>query len=121
MVSSPFYKYNIFYISPPLLRPFLLQRKYGLIRVVVFLEMDNLEFCVVMSVTISAEKRCSARLNVQLLWEDSCLNYVICVCLHIVVSNTYYVVFLFCFSSSFIPHVSSLSGLSNFDCPFSIL
>ena len=29
----------------------------------------------------------------------SCLIYVICVCLRIVVSNTYYVVFLFCLSS----------------------
>jgi hypothetical protein len=32
--------------------------------------------------------------------DNSCLVYVICVCLRIVVSNTYCVVFLFCFSSS---------------------
>jgi hypothetical protein len=32
------------------------------------------------------------------LWEDSCLIYVVCICLHVVVSNTYCVVFLFCFS-----------------------
>jgi hypothetical protein len=32
--------------------------------------------------------------------EGSCYIYVICVCLHIVVSNTYCVVYLFCFSSS---------------------
>ena len=42
-------------------------------------------------------------------------------CLHIVVSNTYCVVFLFCFSSSCVPYVASSSGLSFFDCPFSIL
>ena len=34
------------------------------------------------------------------LYEGSRLIYVICVCLRIVVSNTYCVVFLFCFSSS---------------------
>jgi hypothetical protein len=31
-----------------------------------------------------------------------------------VVSNTYCVVFLFCFSSSCVPSVASFSGLSNF-------
>ena len=34
------------------------------------------------------------------LWEGSCLIYVICDCLRIVVSNTYCGVFLFCLSSS---------------------
>ena len=34
------------------------------------------------------------------LYECSCLTYVICVCLRIVVTNTYCVVFLLCFSSS---------------------
>ena len=43
------------------------------------------------------------------LWEGSSLNYVICVCLHIVVSNSYCVVFLFCFSLSCVPYVASLS------------
>ena len=43
---------------------------------------------------------------------SSCLIYVICVCLRIVVSNTYCVVFLFCFSSS------CFSGLSIFDWSF---
>jgi hypothetical protein len=43
------------------------------------------------------------------------------VCLGIVLSNTYYVVFLFCISSSCIHYFASLSGLSNFDCSFSIL
>jgi hypothetical protein len=35
----------------------------------------------------------------------------------IVVSNTYYVVFLFRLSSSCVPYVVSLSRLSSFDCP----
>jgi hypothetical protein len=35
----------------------------------------------------------------------------------IVVSNTYCVVFLFCFSWSCVPYVASFSGLSIFDCP----
>ena len=34
------------------------------------------------------------------------------------VSNTYCVVFLFCFSSSCVSYVASFSGLSMFDCPF---
>jgi hypothetical protein len=37
------------------------------------------------------------------LWEGSCLIYIICVCLRIVVSNTYCVEFLFCLSSSCVP------------------
>ena len=55
------------------------------------------------------------------LWEGSYLLYVICVCLRIMVSNTYRVVFLFCFSSSCVPCVASFSELSIFDCPFGIL
>ena len=39
----------------------------------------------------------------------------------IVVSNTYCVVFLFCFSSSCVGPVASFSGLSIFDWPFGIL
>jgi hypothetical protein len=46
--------------------------------------------------------------------------YVICICLHIVLSNTYCVVFLFCFSSSCVHHVASFSGLSIFYCPFDV-
>jgi hypothetical protein len=68
-------------------------------------------FRVVMSVTISA---CSVRLYLQLFVGDVYLIYVICVCLRIVVSNIYCVVFLFCFSSSCVPSVASFSGLSNF-------
>jgi hypothetical protein len=37
---------------------------------------------------------------------------VICVCLRIVMSNAYSVVFLFCLSSSCVPYVASFSGLS---------
>jgi hypothetical protein len=47
--------------------------------------------------------------------------YVICVCLLIVVSNTYWVAVLFCFSSSSVPYVASFSGFSIFDCLFGIL
>jgi len=39
----------------------------------------------------------------------------------IVVSNTYFFVILFCFSSSCVPYVVSFSGLSILDCPFGIL
>ena len=46
--------------------------------------------------------------------EGSCLIYVICVWLRIVVSNTYCVVFVSCFSSSCVPYVP------NFGCPFDI-
>ena len=49
------------------------------------------EFHVMMSVTISAYKWC--------LYEGSCLIYICCVCIHIMLSNTYCVVFLFCLSS----------------------
>ena len=51
----------------------------------------------------------------------SCLIYVICVCLRVVVSNTCCVVFLLCFSSSCVPYATSFSGLSCLDCPFGIL
>jgi hypothetical protein len=52
------------------------------------------------------------------LYDGSCLIYVMCVWLRIVVSNTYCVVFLLCFSSSCVPNVASLSRLSLFDFPF---
>ena len=52
------------------------------------------------------------------LYDGSCLIYVICVCLRVVMSNTYCVVFLFCLSSSC---VFSFSGLSIFYFPFVIL
>jgi hypothetical protein len=46
---------------------------------------------------------------------------VICVCLSIVVSNTHWIVFLFCFSPSCVPYDASFSGLFFFECPFGIL
>ena len=55
------------------------------------------------------------------LQEGLCLAYVVCVCFRIVVSNTYCVVFLFCFCSSCVACIASFSGLSIFDCPFGIL
>jgi len=42
------------------------------------------------------------------------------VCLHILVYNTYYVVFLLCLSSSYVPYVASFPGVSIFDWPFSV-
>jgi hypothetical protein len=59
-------------------------------------------------------KRRSARLYPQLF----VVIDVICVCLHIVVSDTYCVVFLFYRSLSCVSNVTSFSGLSIFDCPF---
>jgi hypothetical protein len=47
-----------------------------------------------------------------IIWR--CSWIVICVCLHIVMSNTYCVVFLFCLSSSCAHYVASFSGLSIF-------
>jgi hypothetical protein len=55
------------------------------------------------------------------LSEGSCLTYVICAWLRIVVSNTYCVVFLICFSSYCVSYVASFSGLSIFNCPLGIL
>jgi hypothetical protein len=43
------------------------------------------------------------------LYEGLCLIYAICVCLCIMVPKTYYLVFLFCFSSSCVPYVASFS------------
>ena len=51
------------------------------------------------------------------LWEGSCLIYVIFVCLRIVVSNTYCVVFMLCFSSSCLLYPMLPVSL---DCPFLI-
>jgi hypothetical protein len=41
----------------------------------------------------------------------SCFIYVICGWLRIVVSNTYFAVFLYCFSSSCVPYAASFSAL----------
>jgi hypothetical protein len=57
------------------------------------------------------------------LYEGSCLIYVICVCLRIVVSNTYCVVLQLCFVVRCLvyPMLLIFSGLSICDCPFGIL
>ena len=54
------------------------------------------------------------------LYEGSCLLCVICVCLRIVVSNTYCAMFLFWLSLSCVPCVANFSGLFIFDCPFGL-
>ena len=51
------------------------------------------------------------------LQEGSCLIYIMYVCLRIVVSNPYHVIFIL----FFFVYAASLSGLSIFDCPFGIL
>ena len=53
--------------------------------------------------------------------KELCLVYVVYVCLRMVVSNIYFVVFLLCLSSFCAPYAASFSGLSIFDCPFDIL
>jgi hypothetical protein len=70
---------------------------------------------------------------VYLMWTmfDSSLPPVVCGCAHvyyviygwlcIVVFNTYFVVFLFCFSTTCVPYVASFSGLSIVYCPFGVL
>jgi hypothetical protein len=46
-----------------------------------------------------------------------CRTYVICVCLRIEVSNTCWVVFLFCYASSYVPYVAQFSGFLFFIIP----
>ena len=47
--------------------------------------------------------------------------YVSCVCLHVVVSNTYCVVFLICLSSACVSYVAISLDCPLFDGPFGIL
>jgi hypothetical protein len=60
----------------------------------------------------------SGEILLQSLIDDSCLQeglsliYVICVCLRIVVSNTYCAEFLFCLFLYCVPYAASFSGLS---------
>ena len=79
---------------------------------------------VVMTVTISAWKRCSIRLCHRLFLGMGCvcLTGVRYVCLRVVVSYTYCFLFLLCISSSCVSYVvASFSGLSIWDCPFCFL
>ena len=60
-------------------------------------------------------KQCSIRLFFQLFfYEGSCLIYVICVCLRLVVSTKYCVLFLLWFPSSCVPYVANFFRLSIF-------
>ena len=54
------------------------------------------------------------------LQKGSCFIYALFVWWRIVMSNTYCVVLLVCVSSSCVPYVASFSGLSLFDCRYSL-
>ena len=58
------------------------------------------------------KKRCSVLLYLQLFVGGFMSLYVMCVCLRIVVANTYCLLFLFWLFSSCVPYVASFSGLS---------
>jgi len=64
--------------------------------------------------------RCQNKNDIPFVFTSSCscLTYVICFCLRIVVSNTYCVVFLFWFSSSCVRYIASFTGLSIFGSLF---
>ena len=83
---------------------------------VVYYVSFRFEFRVVMSVTISAYKRCSARLYLQ-LFVGGLISYLYYLRLFAYngVQHTYCVVFLLCFSSSCVPYVASFYG-----CPLLI-
>jgi hypothetical protein len=66
------------------------------------------EFRVVMSVTISACKRCSVRFYLQ-LFVGALMSYLRYLCLLAYSGVINCVVFLLCFSSSCLPYVASLS------------
>ena len=55
------------------------------------------------------------------LWKCSFFIHVIYVCLHIVVSNEYCVVFLLCLSACCVPYVARFSRLSIIFCPFGFI
>ena len=59
--------------------------------------------------------------NSSCLLESTCLNYVICVCLPTLLSNTYCVVFLVLIWLFCLPYAASISALSIFYFPFGIL
>ena len=56
-------------------------------------------FLVVISATIFTYKRCVVSFTSGCLYEGSCVNYGSCVCLRIVVSTTYFILFLLGLSS----------------------
>jgi uncharacterized membrane protein len=75
----------------------------------------------VMYVTIAVKNDVQGVFINSYLLEGSCLIYVICLWMGIVMSNTYSVVFLFCFSSSCITCIASFIGMSIFYYPFGIV
>jgi len=95
--SFTFYVDVFFPLSLPRLLPDFTVYMSNIVFVLSYCVSLRYEFPVVMSVTISAWKRCSVRLCFQLFVWGSCLIYIICVCLHVVVSNTHCVVCFFPF------------------------
>ena len=76
-------------------------------------KMWRSEFRVVLSVTISQKNDDRFVFTTSCLHAGSCLIYVICMCLRILLSNTYCFVFLLCFSSPCAPYIPL-----SLDCPF---
>ena len=78
-------------------------------------------FRVVLFAMISAYKRCSVRVNLQLFVEER-MSYIRDLCLFAYSGvQQILVLFMLCFSTSCVPYVANISGLSGFDCPFGIL
>ena len=78
-------------------------------------------FRVVLFAMISAYTPCSVRVNLQ-LFVGQRMSSLRDVCLFAYSSvQQILVLFLFCFSTSCVPYVANISGLSFFDCPFGIL
>jgi hypothetical protein len=71
---------------------------------------------------LGLKPQCTAKWHVLYsAWNERiCLIYVICVCLRILVSNTYCVVFFIWVSSYCVPYVTSFSGLTFFYFLFGI-
>ena len=95
-----------------------------IINVCTFFSLDGRIFCNLVHGITEIRVGCPHKDDVRFVFTCSCLQgaswiiYIICICLRIVVSNTYCVVFQFCLSSSCVPYVASFSGLSNLDCSF---
>jgi hypothetical protein len=98
---------NTYFTPYPLFIPFFF---VAILKIIVLYIFDISEFRVVVSVAVSAQERCSVRLYLQLFVGSSCLIYVICICLRLVVSTIYCVVFLFCFSLSCVPMLPVFLG-----------
>ena len=75
------------------------------------------EFCVVMSVTISTKKTMFGSSLLPVVCKRVNVLFTLFVFACEVVSNTYCVVFLFCFSLPCVHYGASFSGFSIFDSP----